>query len=255
MPRPSCEFPGRLLPPSPLRTAPSISRRGFVTMRSRIRSNPSLAALAALVAIAAALPGTARAEDIRRGEQVYQLCTQCHQPNGEGSSLALAPALAGLPSWWVSKQLVSFKTGVRGLYPEDTGGLRMYPMSQTLKTPEDIAAVTAYVATLPAHKPPTTLVGGDPERGKQLYQVCTPCHGPDAGGNQAIGAPTLAYQNDWYLLTSLHKYQAGIRSRDPNAAIMRGMAATLPDDQAKKDVISYIVTLTPPVPAATAAAE
>ena len=144
---------------------------------------------------------------------------------------------------------------MRGTNPEDTAGLRMYPMSQTLKTPEDIAAVTAYVASLPVHKPPTTLTGGDPVRGAQLYQVCTPCHGVDGGGNQAIGSPALANQSDWYMLTSLQKYQSGIRSTDPLAAIMRGMAATLPDDQAKKDVIAYIVTLTPKTPAASAAAE
>ena len=220
-----------------------------------MRSNRSLAALAALAAIVSVLPGGARAEDIQRGAEIFQLCTQCHQANGEGSQLALAPALAGLAPWWVSKQLESFKTGVRGTNPEDTAGLRMYPMSQTLKTAEDIAAVTAYVATLPAHKPPTTLAGGDPTRGAQLYQVCTPCHGPDASGNQTIGAPALANQNDWYLLVSLQKYQAGIRSRDNLAAVMRGMAGTLPDDQAKKDVIAYIVSLTPQTPAASAAAK
>ena len=153
-------------------------------------------ALAALAAIAAVLPGGARAEDHERGEQVYELCAQCHLPNGEGSPLALAPTIAGLPPWWISKQLESFKTGVRGTNPEDTAGLRMYPMSQTLKTPEDIAAVTAYVASLPVHKPPTTLTGGDPVRGAQLYQVCTPCHGVDGGGNQAIGSPALANQSD-----------------------------------------------------------
>jgi cytochrome c oxidase subunit 2 len=220
-----------------------------------MRSNQSLVALAALAVIASVLPGGARAEDLKRGAEIFQLCTQCHQAGGEGSQLALAPTLAGLAPWWVGKQLESFKTGVRGTNPEDTAGLRMYPMSQTLKTPEDVAAVTAYVATLPAHKPPTTLTGGDPTHGAQLYQVCTPCHGVDASGNQAIGAPALANQSDWYLLVSLQKYQAGIRSRDNLAAVMRGMASTLPDDQAKKDVIAYIVTLKAQTPAASAAAK
>jgi cytochrome c553 len=221
-----------------------------------MRSNQSLLALAALAAITALQPGSARAEDVERGAEIYQLCTQCHMSNGEGNPVALAPALAGLEPWWISKQLAQFKAGVRGLHPDDTGGLRMYPMSQTLKTDADIANVTAYVATLPPHKPPTTLTGGDPVRGQQLYQVCASCHGVDGAGNQAIGAPQLAYQSDWFMLTSLRKYQSGIRSKDPLAAVMRGMAATLPDDQAKKDVIAYIVTLTPrTTPAASAAAK
>lgn len=220
-----------------------------------MRSNPSLVAWAAIAVIAAAMPGDARAEDLERGEAVFELCLQCHMSNGEGNRLALAPAIAGLEPWWISKQLESFKTGVRGTNPEDTAGLRMYPMSQTLKTPADIAAVTAYVASLPVHKPAPTLQGGDAARGQQLYQVCASCHGVDGGGNQAIGAPQLANQSDWYMLTSLQKYQSGIRSKDPLAAVMRGMAATLPDDQAKKDVIAYIVTLTPKAPAAAAAAK
>jgi cytochrome c553 len=220
-----------------------------------MRSNPSLVAWAAIAVIAAAMPGDARAEDLARGKAIFDLCVQCHAPNGEGNPVALAPAIAGLEPWWVSKQLESFKTGVRGTNPEDTAGLRMYPMSQTLKTPEDIKAITAYVATLPVHKPPATLSGGDAARGQQLYQVCASCHGVDGGGNQAIGAPALANQSDWYMLTALQKYQSGIRSRDPLAAVMRGMAATLPDDQAKKDVIAYIVTLTPKTPAAAAAAQ
>jgi cytochrome c553 len=220
-----------------------------------MRSNQSLVALAALAAITAVLSGAGRAEDLARGAELFELCTQCHQANAEGSQLALAPALAGLEPWWISKQLDQFKAGVRGMNPEDTAGLRMYPMSQTLKTPADIAAVTAYVASLPAHKPPAALTGGDPARGQQLYQVCASCHGVDGSGNQAIGAPALANQSDWYMLTSLQKYQSGIRSKDPLAAVMRGMAATLPDDQAKKDVIAYIVTLTPNAPAAAAAAQ
>jgi cytochrome c553 len=224
-------------------------------MRSTMRSNPRRMAFAALAAVATILPSVTRAEDHERGEAVYELCQQCHQPNGEGNPIALAPAIAGLEPWWISKQLESFKTGVRGTNPEDTAGLRMYPMSQTLKTATDIAAVTAYVASLPVHKPPTTLSGGDAARGAQLYQVCASCHGVDGGGNQAIGAPQLAYQSDWYMLTSLQKYQTGIRSTDPLAAVMRGMAAAVPDDQAKKDVIAYIVTLTPQTPAASAAAE
>jgi cytochrome c553 len=220
-----------------------------------MRSNRSLATLASLAVIASVLPGAARAEDMKRGAEIYQLCQQCHQQDGGGSHMALAPAIGGLGAWWISKQLESFKTGVRGTNPEDTAGLRMYPMSQTLKTPDDVASITAYVSAMPSHKPPTTLTGGDPARGAQLYAVCASCHGVDGGGNQAIGAPALANQSDWYMLSALQKYQAGIRSRDPLAAIMRGMAGTLPDDQAKKDVIAYIVTLTPKAPAASAAAK
>jgi cytochrome c553 len=214
----------------------------------------SIAALALFAAVAAA-PSAGRAQANARGQELFTLCQQCHGAQGQGNALALAPSIAGLPEWYVAKQLQSFQSGVRGTHPEDVGGLRMYPMSRTLKTPEDLQAVAAYVASLPRPVAVPTLTGGDAAHGQQLYQVCSSCHQPDGSGSQAVGAPPIARQNDWYILTSLHKYQAGVRSRDSLAAVMRGMASTLPDDQAKKDVIAYIMTLAPASPAASAAAK
>lgn len=198
------------------------------------------AALAALVVIA---PSAVRAEANARGMELFQLCAQCHGPEGAGNQLALAPAIAGLADWYIKAQLHNFKGGTRGTHPEDTGGLRMYPMAQTFKTDADIDALAAYVAALPPARPAPVLTGGDPARGAQYYQVCLACHGPDGTGNQAIGSPRLTSQADWYLLSSLQKLKGGIRGTYPTAVIMRGMASTLPDEQAMKDVIAHIMTL------------
>ena len=73
--------------------------------------------------------------------------------------------------------------------------------------------------------------------------MCSACHAPDGSGNQGMGAPPLTGLNDWYLLSSLQKFKTGTRGTYPNAAIMRGMAGTLPDEQAMKDVIAHIMTL------------
>ena len=58
-----------------------------------------LVGLAAALAIAAATTPTARAEQdpMARGEELYQLCTQCHGEAGEGMQLSLAPNIAGMP--------------------------------------------------------------------------------------------------------------------------------------------------------------
>jgi cytochrome c553 len=200
-------------------------------------------AAAALAALAVVAPSGVRAEANARGKELFQLCAQCHGPEGEGNQLALAPAIAGLGEWYIKAQLHNFKSGTRGIHPEDTGGLRMYPMSQTLKTDEDIQTMASYVASLPARRAAPTLEGGDATRGAKFYQVCTACHGPDGNGNQAIGSPRLTGQADWYLLSTLQKLKAGIRGSYPNAVIMRGMAGTLPDEQAMRDVIAYIMTL------------
>lgn len=210
----------------------------------------SLVAVAVLVTLAAA-PQVAPAAEAVRGAELYQLCAQCHGAAGQGNQAALAPSIAGLAEWYVLAQLQNFKSGARGTHPDDTGGLRMYPMSQTLKSDEDMQAVAAYVAKLPAVKSAPTLEGGNAARGAQLYQPCIACHGADGAGNQAVQSPRLAGQADWYLLSSLQKLKAGHRGSYPNAAIMRGMAGTLADEQAMKDVIAHILTLT----SQTAAAE
>ena len=69
------------------------------------------------------------------------------------------------------------------------------------------------------------------------------CHGPTGGGNEAMRAPPLAKLDDWYVLTQLKKFKAGIRGTNPadlSGATMRPMAATLPDEQAMRDVIAHI---------------
>jgi cytochrome c oxidase subunit 2 len=200
-------------------------------------------------AIAAALAAltfapAAQADD-GRGEALFGLCVQCHGADGGGDRLALAPAIAGLEEWYVVAQLKAFKGGQRGMHPDDVGGLRMYPMSRALKTDEDIAAVASHVASLPVPAPVRT-IEGDAATGATYYATCAACHGADGAGNQALNAPRLIGTSDWYLVEALQKYKAGIRggtSATPNAVMMRGMALSLKDDQAIRDVVAHVLTL------------
>lgn len=202
---------------------------------------PVLLVIATISASAAAAAG-----NLARGEVLFGLCSQCHGTAGGGSELALAPAIAGMGEWYVLAQLENFRSGVRGTHPDDVGGLRMYPMSQMLKKEKDVLDVAAYVASLPATRPAPLLDGGDPSQGAERYVLCATCHGPDGAGNQTLNAPPLRESSDWYLLSSLEKFKAGVRGSNPlyaNAIIMRGMATQIPDEQAMKDVIAYIMTL------------
>ncbi len=189
--------------------------------------------------------GAASAGDLERGQLLFNYCTQCHGDTGGGNQLALAPAIAGLGEWYVASQLLNFQTAARGTHPDDVGGLRMHPMSRSLKSEEDTRAVAAYVASLSPNRPEPVVEGGDPNRGAPLFAVCAACHGPDGSGNQALNAPALNHASDWYLLSSLEKYKSGIRGSNPkngNAVLMRGMAMQLADEQAMKDVVAYIMT-------------
>ena len=186
------------------------------------------------------------ADDNSRGEQLYDLCAQCHGPEGGGIQLFLAPAIAGLDEWYVQSQVTLFRSGARGTNWRDVGGLRMHPMSNWLRSDDDVKAVSAYVASLPKLNPPPVVTGGSIEEGKTLYATCAACHGAEGEGDQAKNSPPLVHMSDWYLVSALEKYKEGIRGSNPkntNAVLMRGMANILTSDQAIKDVVAYITTL------------
>jgi cytochrome c oxidase subunit 2 len=203
--------------------------------------------MAAGLLFAAGAPGSdASADEFERGRKLFALCAQCHGPEADGNRLYLAPSIAGLNQWYLEGQLKFFRSGVRGLHPDDIAGMRMAPMARTLRDDADIVAVAAYVASLPARRPAPQIDGGDPEAGKTHYAVCTACHGAEGTGNEQMGSPALRHASDWYLLSQLEKFRAGIRGvnpGNPNGNVMRPMAMTLPNEQALLDVIAYIGTL------------
>jgi len=193
-----------------------------------------------------ALASPALAEDpLPSGEQIFDLCAQCHGQAGQGNELFRAPPIAGMAEWYVAKQLHKYKDGVRGAHADDAEGLKMRPMMRFLKTDAWLEGVASHVASLPAQAPEPTLQGGDAERGAGLYAPCAACHGANGEGVRATNGAPLVGLSDWYLYRSLEKFKAGVRGSDPrdtDGAVMRGMAMIVADDQAMKDVIAHIMT-------------
>lgn len=178
-------------------------------------------------------------------QQLYQLCAQCHGADGSGREDVGAPAIAGLPAYYVDAQLYKFERGLRGMHPKDITGMRMRPMALALPGPEDMKAVAEHVSHLPKKKSKPTVVGGDPGRGRELFAPCVACHGPAAKGNETTKAPPLAGLQDWYLLTQLEHFKSGVRAADPKDETgqqMKPFAQAL-DEQGMKDVVAYIATL------------
>ena len=65
-------------------------------------------------------------------------------------------------------------------------------------------------------------------------------------GNEALGGPALAGQDDWYLVRQINNFNKGLRGYDPKdtyGAQMKPMAATLTTEKAVNDVVAYIGTL------------
>jgi cytochrome c oxidase subunit 2 len=143
-------------------------------------------------------------------------CAQCHGAAGQGLGDPLAPSIAGLPDWYVVEQLGKFRSGVRGTHFDDLEGMRMRPMSLTLRDETDVQAVSMFVASLAPVPGAPTLEGGDAARGKTLFTTCTACHGPEAAGNQQLGSPPLTVQSDWYLAKQIGKFKAGVRGANPD---------------------------------------
>jgi cbb3-type cytochrome c oxidase subunit III len=180
----------------------------------------------------------ANAED--RGKEVFDgLCNRCHGAEGQGNNAEniKAPLIAGMPAWYVQKQLEGFRAGLRGKHPNDDPGMRMRPMARTLNE-ADLPAISAYVAKLPAQTAAPTLEGADAVKGKAAFAMCQGCHGADAKGMQAMGAPALAGQSDWYLFTQLHNIKAGVRS----VPMMQGFVAGL-DEASMRNLAAYLHSL------------
>lgn len=183
---------------------------------------------------------------LKYSEELYDGCAPCHGESGEGNPDVGAPAIGGLERWYVKAQLRKFKEGQRGWHIDDAPGKRMLPMAMVLNTDEKVDVVSAYVASLPRTSPAPTLEGGNPATGKIYFATCVQCHGADAQGNIDEFGPSLAGASDWYLLTQLQSFKAGARGThadDVTGAKMRPFSMTLPTEQAMKDVIAYIGTL------------
>jgi len=83
------------------------------------------------------------------------------------------------------------------------------------------------------------------ERGAEVFDDCSICHGDYAEGGEDYGAPKLAGQLDWYLIRQLKNFRAefrGIAEGDEFGPVMQPMATDL-EDQDIDDVVAYIMTL------------
>jgi cytochrome c553 len=179
-----------------------------------------------------------------RGAELFQTCAPCHGPAAIGDPDIAAPAIAGLPQWYIEAQLQSFQAGYRGKHAEDLPGLRMRPMALTLNREGDIESVAEYVASLDDIFPASTL-HGSAGAGANAYALCAACHGVDGRGNEALHSPPIVQLDDWYLFAQLKNFKAGARGSDSAdiwGSTMRFNALFL-DEQGMQDVIAYVQTL------------
>jgi len=112
---------------------------------------PSLRQLKVAWLVASVLSVAAvHAED--DGKRLFEPCAMCHGASGEGNRELGAPRIAGLPDWYVVKQLQAFVAGTRGAHADDTAGQPMRAAAAALRDEKAIDGVTAHLGTLRQHR-------------------------------------------------------------------------------------------------------
>lgn len=204
-----------------------------------------MASMMISIALLLALPQIGQAADAAAGKGAYAVCAACHGQQGEGNVAMNAPQLAGQEGWYIKRQLAAYRDGLRGTAPGDTFGMQMRPMAMAVGNPTAEENLLAYIASLPNTDSPPT-VSGDVAAGQAAYAVCAACHGQKAEGNEQMGGPSLAGQDDWYLVRQINNYNKGLRGYDPKDTFgmqMKPMAMTVSSEQAVNNVVAYINTL------------
>ena len=96
------------------------------------------------------LPQTIQGGNLAKGKEIYAICAVCHGDDGKGIEVLSAPRVAGIPDWYLERQIRNFETGIRGTHAEDIFGRQM-GVIQKLMLPDDqsILDVIAFINTLP----------------------------------------------------------------------------------------------------------
>ncbi len=104
----------------------------------------------------------------------------------------------------------------------------------------------SWLAQQPTWAENSARAAGNAQIGAAQYGVCAACHGQEGEGMQALNAPKLAGQSEWYLRKQILNYQNGARGAhqdDVYGKQMAPMANTLADAAAIDNVIAHIQTM------------
>jgi cbb3-type cytochrome c oxidase subunit III len=203
--------------------------------------------LSAFFLLGLAVAPAVQAADTAQGKALFDAsCVACHGAQGQGNPALAAPALAGQQAAYLQRQLLNFRTGLRGTVEGDAGAAQMVPMAKSLPDDAAVTAVSDYLASLPAVAAAPSITSGNAAQGLKLYQSkCGSCHGGKAEGNPAFSAPFLAGQSDSYLQTQFSNFKEGKRGyekADRYGRQMKLMANTISESEFV-DVLAYLNTL------------
>ena len=142
-------------------------------------------------------------------------CATCHALSAAADAGGATPKLAGIPAYYLAKQLRDFASGARS-------DAIMSAIAHSMK-PEDIADVSEYYSGVrrtptppPAAEPDLLALGtrlasvGDE---RKMVQACEGCHGLEGRGEDPA-IPPLAGQYAAYIALQMRMWQEGHRKND-----------------------------------------
>lgn len=147
--------------------------------------------------------------------------------------------------------LTPSRTGEFDILCEELCGMAHFAMRGRVVVDEP-AAFRDWLNGQPTFADTQALAPADHAAGAAQFALCTACHGTNGEGNQALNAPKLAGQGQWYLRRQLGNFQRGLRgaANDSTGAQMTAFAAMLQDEAAIAGVAAHIAGLPEePVPA------
>jgi cytochrome c553 len=204
-------------------------------------------AFAALLGLAAAFAGPARAEeapkaatkvDVAKGQALSaQICSACHTNDGSRGSPA-NPILQGQHPEYIAKQLADFKAGKR-----NNPVMKGFASALSEDDMKSVAAFYAGKSAKPGFAKNKELVslgekiyrGGIPEK---AVPACAGCHSPDGAGIPAQ-FPRIGGQHADYVEAQMANFRAGTRANGP---MMMTIAAKMSDKEIKA-VSDYVAGL------------
>lgn len=166
-------------------------------------------------------------------------CASCHGAAGEGN--AITPRLAGQVSYYLFKQLVDFRDGIRD-------NAHMAYVARGLGE-DEMRELADYYAQIRLPSLVGPRLDGNLERGRQLAHegdwkrnvpACLQCHGASGEGVQP-SFPVLAGQQPEYTFAQLALWHADARGNSPQQLMDKIAQAMTPEDM--RAVSDYLSTL------------
>ncbi len=84
--------------------------------------------------------------DIVKGEDYYNMaCGSCHGTNASGNESLNSPKLTAINDWYLERQVLNFKKGIRGSHGDDKFGAQMKQIAGTTEEGQMLNDIIAYI--------------------------------------------------------------------------------------------------------------